>query len=121
VHTVYDFLEDYIQAAWQLELLLTLRSCDEPMTASALAGKLYMSQEAIQVALTCFVASDLVRIADRETTPTYVYRPSTAALRHAVDLTANLYRERRASVVDMIYTHSRPNSSTEYHQSNHLL
>lgn len=99
---VTQFIKKHIHSVWQLELILILRACAQPLTADAIGQRLYMEPEVLKNVLDALVRQGVLKAEDLKP-KTYVYSPTTEDLSEAVEQTAKAYAERRMSVIDLIF------------------
>lgn len=101
---VQQFLKGNIQSIAQLELLLLLyRDRDNSWTVADAAKNQYTAVTMTETALESLRGSGLVKIInDGETR--YQYAPASANLDQLVGELAQLYTERRVTVVNAIYS-----------------
>jgi DNA-binding IclR family transcriptional regulator len=102
-NAVHLLLQEHIQSIAQMELLLRLR--EQPETAESvpeLAQKLYAPENMTLSLLEGLRASGLVARSE-EPQPRYRYAPSSPELGQAVDQLADLYRQRRVTIINLIY------------------
>ena len=100
---IKQFIADNIDTVAQLELLLLLRSESGKQWTAEEAGKaLYSSAE-----VTALQMADLQQkrlLVAGGAAGTFIYRPEPSDLARLVDRLADLYRERRVTVITAIYT-----------------
>lgn len=105
---VRNFLVAHISSVEQLEALLLLKSQpDRNWTVEAVAKGLYTPAAAAAMRLADLHAHGLVALKDAH----YRYSPATPELDSLVDQLADIYRERRVSVITLIY--SKPSSQVQ--------
>lgn len=109
---VKDFVAKYIKSLRQLELILFLRTAEEPLTARELAQSLYSSRETITAALNKFTRAGLVS-SDHGEPPRYRYTPKTDELRRSIDETARCFNDQRVDVINLIYSQAKVESDRE--------
>jgi hypothetical protein len=106
---VRDFVRECIDSVARLEVLLLTRS--EPhraWTAEELGARLYTSVDSIAGHVAVLKARGV--LVDNEPPDiAYRYQPSSPAIDKTIGELADLYRERRVSVVTLIY--SEPNAN----------
>lgn len=95
-----DFIRLHIQTVWQLELLLLFKRNHYPLTVREASRCLYMTPLVIEPGLTHFVNAGILQ---KSGTEQFAYAPS-GAVADAIDETARLYKERRTTVVNFIYS-----------------
>jgi hypothetical protein len=101
-----QFIAENFNSVEQLEALLLLRTHpDKDWDAVQLSQALYTQPEAAALRLADLKARGFLTTADGPT-PRYRYRPAPAELASLVDALAEVYRERRVTVITLIY--SRP-------------
>ncbi len=100
---VAEFIHQYIQSVWQLELLLYLKGSRKPLCADEIADALYMAVESIANGLSHFEGCGLIQ---RTTSQSdyYVFCVDDKQLLSAVDETAHVYSLSRVSVVNLIFS-----------------
>jgi hypothetical protein len=104
-----QFIQRHIHSVEQLEVLLLLHdSPSKEWNADEIAQRLYTAPDAALSRLRDLVHSKLV--AERSALPSvFQYNPPSDEMRRSVDTLAQVYRERRVSVVSLIY--AKPNNS----------
>jgi len=106
---VRDFVRECIDSVARLEVLLLTRSePDRAWTADELGTKLYTSVESI-AGHVAFLKGQGILIGTEPPEVACRYQPASAAMEQTIAQLADLYRERRVSVVTLIY--SEPNAN----------
>lgn len=101
-----DFLAQHISSVAQLELLLLLHStAPRQWTAADLARELRIDTLGAQAQADDLRARGLLA-SDRQTPSHYWYQPADEQMAGGVQLLADLYADRRVSIISFIY--SRP-------------
>lgn len=88
---------------WELELLLFLSRASESMTAMDIAKRMYVSPQAVDIALGHFVKEGLACL-DNPISKSYIYSPRTEELRESVKQCSRAYAEQRVNVIEMIFS-----------------
>ena len=107
---VKRFLRETITSVEQLEILLHVYNKSAPVTTEEVAKSLYISQEIARDRLQRFAARGLL-IASADTNPTYRFNSANSELNSVVNELHRLYRERRVSLINFIY--SNPSSTIQ--------
>lgn len=101
---VRRFILEHINSVDQLEMLLLLRDHpDKSWTAAEVARALYTQPEAAALRLEGLRARGLLTAKDGAERQ-YQFRPATSALEHAVRRLADTYKNRRVTVIGLIYS-----------------
>jgi hypothetical protein len=101
---VLRFLKDYVQSIAQLELLLLLyRDRDNSWTVEAAAKAQYTAIGMTQTALESLRGIGLLAVTS-ESEPRYQYAPVSSELDQLVAELAQLYLERRVTIINLIYS-----------------
>lgn len=104
---VQQFLYDHVTSAAQLEVLLLLAdSRQADWNAAEITATLRSQQELVAHALSDLQGTGLLGIATdpKHDLPRYSYQPRDAGMARAVSTLADIYRERRHTVLDIIYS-----------------
>ena len=104
-NTVHSLLQEHIQSIAQMEVLLRLR--EQPTVAEnvpELSKKLYTPENMTLSLLEGLTASGLVKRVEGPGAH-YQYSPNSPELAQAVDQLADLYRQRRVTIINLIYSH----------------
>jgi hypothetical protein len=108
---VRSFITDHINSVEQLEVLLLLRrGADKEWNAAAVSQLLYTPPEAAARRLADLAALGLLAVSTIDE-PFYRYQPGTREQAALVGRLAQLYEERRVSVISLIY--SKPNENVQ--------
>jgi predicted transcriptional regulator len=100
---VQTLLREHIQSIAQMEVLLRLR--EYPTVAESvpeLSEKLYTPESMTFSLLEGLKVVGLVERVDGSE-PRYVYSPKSSELAHTVDQLADLYQQRRVTIISLIY------------------
>lgn len=101
---IRQFLADHIDSVADLEVLLLLRGApDREWTAAEVGKMLYTMPEMCAVQLARLASQKLLLIAE-PSAPRYRYSPSSPDFARLIDRVAELYKERRVSMITAIYT-----------------
>lgn len=100
---VQNFLREYIQAVWQLELLLFLKESASPLTAKDIAVHLYSSAAAMENALSTFVNAGILKVEDAQS-PKYSFAPVSAELSNVIEQASSAYSSKRLAVTNFIFS-----------------
>lgn len=104
---VRRFIGDSIDSVQQLEILLFLRNDpNRSWSADEVGQSLYISPQPAELRLLGLKARNL--LAASGTPSVYRYAPQTAELDAVVARLADLYRERRVTVITLIYSRPLP-------------
>lgn len=108
---VRRFILDHISSVEQLEVLLLLKgSAPREWTAKAVSQALYTQPEAAAMRLADLQTRGLLAVREGPERQ-YNYLPGTPELAGTVNRLAEVYRERRVTVITMIY--SKPSSPVQ--------
>jgi hypothetical protein len=100
---VQAFIAEHITSVAQLELLLLLRSrASDELDADEVARTLYTSPDMMAVQLAELEGHGLL-VSRMDSTRVYRYQPRSAELKTTVSHLAEMYKERRVSVISAIY------------------
>lgn len=102
-NSVQTLLREHIQSIAQMEVLLRLR--ERPAVAESvpeLSEKLYTPESMTLSLLEGLKVSGLVDRVDGSE-PRYQYSPNSSELAQTVDQLANLYQQRRVTIINLIY------------------
>jgi hypothetical protein len=106
---VRQFLLDHVGSVEQLEVLLLLRSApDRVWSAEEVNRELGSSVSSIRDRLALLASQGFLSSREEEGRVLYRFDPGTQATRDLIDALATVYRERRLTVIDLIY--ARPPS-----------
>jgi hypothetical protein len=101
---VARFVTKHIDSVEQLEVLLLLSgSSDRQWSAAGVAQELRIAPESAAYRLTDLAARGLLET-DGGTEPLYRYRPRSGVADQAVSGLAQAYRERRVSIINLIFS-----------------
>lgn len=101
---VRRFIASHITSVAQLELLLLLRAHPEKYWSCEDAAKqLYVSAEVTASLLARMAFQQLLRAAENQS-PRFKYAPASAQLEQVVNRLADLYEQRRVTVISLIYS-----------------
>jgi len=99
---IKQFIDDHLDSVTELELLLLLRSNPScTWTAQEAGATLYATTEAMALLMGGLSARGLLKSHDGDR---FAYQPTTPELASLVDELADLYRQRRATVITLIYS-----------------
>jgi hypothetical protein len=107
---IAQFIQQHIESLAQLETLLLLKG--EPQRswdAAAVAQALYTSPEECAANLAALAAAGFLEAAPEATR--YRYCTDDAARRELIDTLQEVYRQRRVTVIELIY--SKPSSRVQ--------
>jgi hypothetical protein len=105
------FLTDHINSVEQLEVLFLLRkAADREWTAAAVSQALYTPPDSAARRLADLRSLGLLT-ATEGPDPAYRYQPATEGLAQLADQLAQVYEERRVTVISLIY--SKPHANVQ--------
>lgn len=108
---VQKFILDVLGSVEELEVLLMLRSAPEKNWSAAEVGRgLYTSPAAAAMRLAHLHEHGMVALIEGPER-LYCFRPARSELVQIVDQLADLYKERRVSVINLIY--SKPHDKVQ--------
>lgn len=101
---VKDFITAHINSVEQLEVLLLLRAhADQEWDPAALSRELRIDVNSAATRLADLHAHKLLTLRE-ESDLLYQFNPDTSELRRLVDQLAEIYIERRVTVINLIYS-----------------
>lgn len=107
--SVEQFIWRHIPSVGQLEILCVLwQDSRRKWSVPDLRKELQSSEEAISACLRRFIQAGFVAMDEQER---YVYAPASPQLAETVDAVVKTYRERRVTVIELIY--QRPSDSIQ--------
>jgi hypothetical protein len=110
--SVRRFLAAYIHSIEQLEVLIFLRAkADREWSAPELSRDLQSSVMSIQDRLSDLAARGFLVVREEDSLLLYRYAPATEDVRRLVDKLVSAYKERRVTVISLIY--AKPESDVE--------
>lgn len=101
---VRAFLATYVNSVEQIEVLFLLRAtADREWSADECSRELRSDLRWVQERLGDFTARGLLAVREVDAVVKYRYAPSTEDTRGLIDGVAKAYKERRVSVINLIY------------------
>lgn len=108
---IRSFLKEHIQSVWQLDLLITLMTINEPKDIQSLARILYLTPTSIEFALQKYIANGLV-VEIKGRPSTFLFAPRLDEKRRVFEETAKVYAFRRVDVINLIFSNPHKQSFT---------